>query len=104
MNRPAYQAILERQKDGKYIVALDTDDFHKLDTIPLTQAHVDTIRQMLIEGEVYKMHAPSGSVSVKFTDASYSCNNIAPFKWGGECIEKVYQHLKTLQPEHTKTE
>ena len=54
MNRPAYQAILERQKDGKYIVALDTDDFHKLDTIPLTQAHVDTIRQMLIEGEVYK--------------------------------------------------
>lgn len=50
MNRSAYQAILERQKDGKYIVALDTDDFHKLDTIPLTQAHVDTIRQMLIEG------------------------------------------------------
>ena len=75
MNRSAYQAILERQKDGKYIVALDTDDFHKLDTIPLTQAHVDTIRQMLIEGEVYKMpafydspllilDAPSGSVSV----------------------------------------
>lgn len=115
MKRPAYQAILERQKDGKYIVGLDTDDFHKLDTIPLTQAHVDTIRQMLIEGEVYKMpafydspllilDAPSGSVSVKFTDASYSCNNIAPFKWGGECIEKVYQYLKTLQPEHKKTE
>ena len=103
------------KKDGKYIVALDTDDFHKLDTIPLTQAHVDTIRQMLIEGEVYKMpafydspllilDAPSGSVSVKFTDASYSCNNIPPFKWGGECIEKVYQYLKTLQPEHKKTE
>lgn len=115
VNRPAYQAILERRKDGKYIVALDTDDFHKLDTIPLTQAHVDTIRQMLIEGEVYKMpafydspllilDAPSGSVSVKFTDASYSCNNIPPFKWGGECIEKVYQYLKTLQPEHKKTE
>ena len=44
MNRSAYQAILERQKDGKYIVALDTDDFHKLDTIPLTQAHVDTLK------------------------------------------------------------
>ncbi len=115
VNRPAYQANLERRKDGTYIVALDTDDFHKLDTIPLTQAQVDTIRQMLIEGEVYKMprfydepirilDAPSGSVSVKFSDASYSCNNLPPSDWGGKNIYRAYQFLKALQSKHETKE
>ena len=79
MNRPAYQAILERQKDGKYIVALDTDDFHKLDTIPLTQAHVDTIRQMLIEGEVYKMPAPYSSWMLQ----------VVPSPWNSQMLPTV---------------
>ena len=113
--RPASQALLERQKDGTYVVALDTDDFDKLDTVRLTQAQVDTIRQMLIEGEVYKMprfyddpvrilDAPSGSVSVDFSDASYSCNSLPPSDWGGRNIGKVYQYLKALQPKHEKKE
>lgn len=113
--RPASQATLERQKDGTYHVALDTEDFDKLDTILLTQAQVDTIRQLLIEGEVYKMprfydepvrvlDAPSGSVSVKFADTSYSCNNLPPSDWGGRNIYKVYQYLKALQPKHGKKE
>lgn len=112
--RPASQATLERQKDGTYLVALDTEEFHKLDTIPVTQAQADTIRQMLIEGEVYKMpqfydepmrilDAPSGSVSVKFTDASFSCNNLPPSNWGGKNIYNVYQYLKALQPKREKT-
>lgn len=112
--RPASQATLERQKDGTYLVSLDTEEFDKLDTILLTQAQVDTIRQLLIDGEVYKMprfydeavrvlDAPSGSVSVKFSDASYSCNNLPPSDWGGKNIYKVYQYLKALQPKHRKT-
>ena len=109
VRRPASQATLERLKDGTYRVALDTEAFNKLDTIPVTQAHVDTIRQMLIEGEVYKMpsyydqaipimDAPSGRVSVKFTDASFSCSDLPPSNWGGENIGKVYRYLKALQP------
>lgn len=111
--RPASQATLERQKDGTYLAALDTEEFDKLDSIFITQAQADTLRQILIEGEVYKMprfyddavrvlDAPSGSVSVKFSDASYSCNNIPPSDWGGRNIYKVYQYLKALQPEHKK--
>ena len=113
--RPAAEATLRLQKDGTYLVALDTYKFHVLDTIPVTQAQVDTIRQMLIEGEVYKMpiyydepmrilDAPSGSVSVKFTDASYHCNNLPPSNWGGKNIRKVYEYLKALQPKREMTE
>jgi hypothetical protein len=111
--RPPLQSILRQQKDGTYTVELDTPDFDRLDTIPLTQAQVDTVRQMLIEGEVYKMppiydepmmvlDAPSSSVSVKFTDASYSCTNYPPSDWGGKSIWAVYKYLKGLQPEESK--
>ena len=111
--KPASEATLERQKDGSYLVAVDTEEFNKLDTIPLTQAQVDTVRQMLIDGEIYKMprlyddavrilDAPSGSVAVEFSDVSYTCNNLPPSNWGGKNIYKVYQYLKALQPKHGK--
>lgn len=107
--RPPLRSILQKQKDGTYIVELDTEDFDRLDTIPVTQAQVDTIRQMLIEGEVYKMprlhdepfmllDAPHSSVSVRFTDAEFSCNNYPPSNWGGKNIWAVYRYLKALQP------
>ena len=112
--RPPLQANLDRQKDGSYIVTLDTQDFERLDTILLTQAQVDTIRQMLIDGEVYKMpeyydepylllDGPSSSVSVSFTDADYRCNSFPPSDWGGKNIWMVYEYLKGLkikQEEH----
>ena len=115
INRPAAEATLRRQKDGTYLVALDTYKFHQLDTIPVTQAQVDTIRQMLIEGEIYKMpayydepmrilDAPSGSVAIKFTDVSFNCNNLPPLDWGGKNIRKVYEYLKSLQPKREMTE
>lgn len=115
VNRPAAEATLRRQNDGTYLVALDTYKFHVLDTIPVTQAQVDTIRQMLIEGEVYKMpiyydepirilDAPSGAVAVKFTDANFHCNNLPPSNWGGMNIRKVYDYLKALQPKREMTE
>ncbi len=115
INRPAAEATLRRQKDGTYLVALDTYKFHQLDTISVTQAQVDTIRQMLIEGEVYKMpayydepmrilDAPSGSVAIKFTDVSFNCNNLPPLDWGGKNIRKVYEYLKSLQPKREMTE
>ena len=115
VHRPPLQSILERQKDGTYTVILDTKDFERVDTITLTQAQVDTVRQMLIKGEVYKMpqyydepmlllDAPSSSVSVKFADASFSCNNYPPMRWGGESIWDVYRYLKGLQPKDENTE
>lgn len=115
VHRPPLQSTLERQKDGTYTVELDTKDFERLDTITLTQAQVDTIRQMLIDGEVYKMplyhdepvlllDAPSSSVSVKFTDASFHCNAYPPMKWGGAKIWDVYRYLKGLQPKDEETE
>lgn len=115
IHRPSSESTLERRKDGTYFVSLDTKDFNKLDTIPVTQAQVDTIRQMLIDGEVYKMpplydepirilDAPHGSVSVKFTDASFHCNNIPPSNWGGKNIRKVYEYLKGLQHKGKDTE
>lgn len=107
--RPPLEATLTRQKDGTYRVMLDTEDFERLDTIPLTQAQVDTVRQMLIDGEVYKMpvyydepflllDAPSSSVEVRFTDADFHCNTFPPKNWGGKNIWEVYQYLKGLQP------
>lgn len=108
--KPASQSTLRRQKDGTYTVELDTEDFDRLDTVVVTQAQVDTIRQMLIDGEVYKMpkyydepfrllDAPSSSVSVKFSDASFSCDNFPPTQWGGKNIWEVYRYLKALKKE-----
>lgn len=105
---PPRHAVLKRGKDGSYTVKLDTSEFDVMDTIAVTQAQVDTVRQMLIEGEVYKMpryydvpmmvfDAPSTSVSVEFTDASFSCNANPPSKWGGKNIYAVYKYLKALQ-------
>ena len=107
--RPPLESTLDRMKDGTYRVTLDTEEFDILDTIPLTQAQVDTVRQMLIEGEVYKMpayydepylllDAPSSSVSVHFTDATYRCTSFPPRDWGGKNIWAVYRYLKGLQP------
>jgi len=107
--RPPLQSTLDRMKDGTYRVILDTKEFDVLDTIPLTQAQVDTVSQMLIDGEVYKMpayydtpyrllDAPSSSVSVHFTDATYSCSSFPPSDWGGKNIWEVYRYLKALQP------
>lgn len=108
VHRPALESTLKRQDDGTYTVQLDTEEFHKLDTLSVTQAQVDTVRQMLIEGEVYKMpryhdepmmifDAPHSSVAVRFTDASYSCNNFPPNNWGGKNIWAIYRYLKSLQ-------
>lgn len=115
VRRPASHAELMRQKDGSYIATLDTYYFNKLDTIAVTQAQVDTIRQMLIDGEVYKMpklydevilvlDAPHSSASVRFTDASFSCNSYPPSKWGGKNLYAVYKYLKALQPKREMTE
>lgn len=114
VHMPARQAILNRQKDGTYTVQLDTRDFDRLDTLVVTQAQVDTIRQMLIEGEVYKMpryydtpmlllDGPSSSVEVCFTDATFSCGSFPPSDWGGRNIWKVYHYLKDLQPKQEAT-
>lgn len=110
VHRPATQSTLKRQKDGTYTVELDTEDFNRLDTLVVTQAQVDTVRQMLIDGEVYKMpryydepflllDAPHSSVSVKFTDAAYSCDHYPPKEWGGKNIWEVYRYLKGLKKE-----
>lgn len=113
--KPASHGELKRLDDGSYIALLDTYSFDKLDTIAITPQQVDTIRTMLIEGEVYKMpryhdehymllDAPSSSVSVKFTDASFSCNSFPPTDWGGKNIYEVYRYLKALQPKREMTE
>lgn len=115
IHKPASHGELERQADGSYIALLDTYSFEKLDTIAITPQQVDTIRTMLIEGEVYKMpryhdehymilDAPSSSVSVEFSDASFSCYSYPPTNWGGKNIYKVYQYLKALQPKREMTE
>ena len=109
VHRPPTQCELDLQKDGTYLVTLDTEDFERLDTVRLTQAQADTIRQMLIDGEVYKMpeyydepflllDGPSSSVSVSFADAEYRCNSFPPSDWGGRNIWKAYQYLKVLAP------
>lgn len=109
VHRPPLMSVLTQQKDGTYTLVLDTTDFNRLDTLAVTQAQVDTVRQMLIDGEVYKMptvydapvmlfDVPSSSVSVKFADATYSCNDYPPSQWGGKSIWPVYQYLKSLQP------
>ena len=115
MRQPAKHAELIRQKDGSYIAMLDTYSFDKYDTIAVAQTQVDTIRQMLIDGEVYKMprlydspylilDAPHSSASVRFADASFSCNNYPPSDWGGKSLYAVYQYLKALQPKREMTE
>ena len=115
VHKPASHGELIRQDDGSYIALLDTYSFEKLDTIAITPQQVDTIRTMLIEGEVYKMpryhdehymifDAPHSSASVEFSDASFSCNNYPPTNWGGRNIYKVYQYLKALQPKREMTE
>ena len=113
VRRPPLQSYLDRQKDGTYRLELDTEDFDRFDTITLTQAQVDTVRQMLIDGEVYKMPSyydepfllldgPSSSVSVSFTDAKFSCNTMPPSDWGGKNIWAVYRYLRGLQPRKKK--
>ena len=115
LREPAKHAELTRKKDGTYIAMLDTYSFDNHDTIAVTQAQVDTVRKMLIDGEVYKMprmydevylllDAPHSSISVRFADASFSCNNYPPSNWGGKNIYAVYQYLKSLQPKREMTE
>ncbi|MBO4674265.1 MAG: hypothetical protein J5616_07940 [Bacteroidaceae bacterium] len=115
IHKPASHGELERLKDGSYIALLDTYSFEKLDTVAITPQQVDTIRTMLIEGEAYKMpryhdehymifDAPSSSVSVEFSDASFSCSSYPPTNWGGKNIYKVYLYLKAQQPKREMTE
>lgn len=108
VRRPPIHLELNRQKDGSYIALLDTEEFDKYDTLAVTKAQVDEIRQLLIDGEVYKMpryydtpvmllDAPSHHVSVGFTDGSYSCNSYPPEEWGGKNIGAVCKCLRSLQ-------
>ena len=110
---PPFDITLEKTKDGTYKATLSTEDFDVFDTIAITPEQVNDIRELLIDGEVYKMpiyydepylllDAPSSSVAVKFSDASYHCNNYPPSKWGGKNISAVNEYLKKLQPVHEK--
>lgn len=112
---PATHVCLKKGKDGSYTAELDTYSFTQYDTIAITQAQADTVRQMLIDGEVYKMpryydspmmvlDAPRSSVSVTFSDASYSCSDFPPSDWGGKNIWEAYRYLKALQPKREMTE
>ena len=115
IRRPPVDATLTRGKDGTYVAHMSTDEFNQYDTIQVTLEQVDTIRKMLIDGEVYKMpryydepymifDAPHSSCAVKFSDASFSCNKYPPQDWGGKNIYAVYQFLRKLQPKHERKE
>lgn len=108
VRRPASRVELARQKDGSYIVLLDTEDFDRFDTLAVTKAQVDDIRKLLIDGEVYKMprfydspvmllDGPSSHVFVEFTDGSYSCSSYPPSDWGGKNIGEVCKYLYGLR-------
>ena len=115
IRRPATRGEVQRQKDGSYVASLDTRSFDKLDTFTLTKEQVDTIRRMLIDGEVYKMprhydtpvlllDGPGSSVAVEFTDASFSCSSVPPDEWGGKNVFAVYNYLRELHPLPEPTE
>lgn len=115
MRTPPISATLQKMKDGTYQAIMSTDEFDQYDTLAISLDQVKEIRQMLIEGEVYKMpqyydspililDAPHSNVSVRFSDASYSCNNFPPSDWGGKNILAVFNYLKALQPKHEKME
>ena len=108
IRRPPIHLELARQKDGSYIALFDTEDFDRYDTLAVSKAKVDEIRQLLIDGEVYKMpryydtpvmllDAPHSHVSVEFTDGSYSCSDYPPEEWGGKNIGAVCKLLRDLQ-------
>jgi hypothetical protein len=115
VRRPSTHGEVQRQKDGTYVASLDTRSFDKFDTFTLTKEQVDTIRKLLIDGEVYKMpryydtpvlllDGPSSSVSVEFTDGSYSCSSTPPDEWGGKNVFAVYNYLRELHPLPEPTE
>lgn len=109
VRRPPTYGELRRLEDGNYIALLDTDTFEKLDTVAVSKAQAAEIRALLIEGEVYKMpryydspvlllDGPTHSVSVDFTDGSFSCYGFPPSEWGGKNILAVYNYLRRLHP------
>ena len=115
MRQPAVHLEVERQDNGSYVARLNTYSFDKLDTVALTKEQVDHIRQLLIEGEVYKMPAyhdtpvmlldgPSSSASVAFEDREYSCNDFPPSDWGGKAVSAVNKYLREIHPLGEMTE
>lgn len=115
LRQPAVHLEVERQDDGSYVARLNTHSFDKLDTVALTKEQVDHIRQLLIEGEVYKMpryhdtpvlllDGPSSSVSVNFEDREYSCNDYPPSEWGGKAVAAVNKYLREIHPLGEMTE
>ena len=115
IRRPAVHLEVARQDDGSYVARLNTNSFDKLDTVALTKEQVDHIRQLLIEGEAYKMPAyhdtpvmlldgPSSSASVEFEDRSYSCSDFPPSDWGGKAVSAVNKYLREIHPLPEMTE
>lgn len=115
MREPGTHVEVRRQQDGSYLAFLDTWSFNKLDTVALSKPQVDHIRQLLIDGEIYKMpqysdtpmlllDGPSSSVSVSFEDADYSCSSYPPLDWGGRTVMAVNNYLRELHPRPPMTE